>query len=323
MMRMLIGLVLAAMTAIAPLAAASAGEAGTCPVERITAGLDQLSATGKMPEDVRVLLNDPAVQRIAPFRAFDNVYFVGICWVSAWLIVDPAGDILIDTLHEPHVDTLLSNIAAVGAKPADIRYVLITHGHFDHAGGAAHLKKVLPNARFVMTGKGWEEARDNAAAGSPSPWTMIAPDIVAKDGDRFRVGKTVVTAYETPGHTPGTASYVYRVHDGSKTYRAVTVGGLGLNAIKNVAQVEAYVASVKRLQAMADDTKTPITVSLTTHPPAAGMFAQADRLAARRPGETNPFVDPAALKAQLAALLKRGEARVAVEKEKAQAAGHK
>jgi metallo-beta-lactamase class B len=321
-MRRLIGFFIAAVIAAAPLAA-SASEAGQCPVPQITAGLEQLSATGKMPQDVRALLDDPAVQRIVPFRAFDNVYFVGICWVSAWLIVDPAGDILIDTLHEPHVDTLLANLAAVGAKPADIRYVLITHGHFDHAGGAAHLKTVLPKARFVMTRKGWQEARENAASASPSPWTMIAPDIIAKDGDRFRVGKTVVTAYETPGHTPGTASYVYRVRDGRKTYRAVTVGGLGLNAIKNVAQVEAYVASVQRLQRMANDKKTPITVSLTTHPPAAGMFAQADRLAARRPGDPNPFVDPTGFKAQLADLLKRGEARVVVEREKAKAAAAK
>jgi metallo-beta-lactamase class B len=322
MTRILLGLVLATALTAAPLAA-SAGEAGNCPVERITAGLEQLSATGKMPDDVRALINDPAIQRIAPFRAFDNVYFVGICWVSSWLIVDPAGDILIDTLHEPHVDTLLANIAAVGAKPADIRYVLITHGHFDHAGGAAHLKKVLPNARFVMTRKGWQEARENAAAGSPAPWTMLAPEIVAKDGDRFTVGKTVVTAYETPGHTFGTASYAYRVRDGGKSYRAVTVGGLGLNAIKNVAQVEAYVHSVKRLQGMANDKKNPVTVSLTTHPPAAGMFVQADRLAARTPGEIDPFVDPAGLKAQLAELLKRGEARLAVEREKAKAASAK
>ncbi|HTP84002.1 MAG TPA: hypothetical protein VMQ11_13715 [Alphaproteobacteria bacterium] len=148
---------------------------------------------------------------------------------------------------------------------------------------------------------------------------MIAPDITAKDGERFKVGKTVVTAYETPGHTPGTASYVYRVRDGRNTYRVVTVGGLGLNAIKNVAQVEAYVASIHRLQAMANDTKNPITVSLTTHP-AAGMFGQADRLAARRPGETNPFVDPAGFKTQLSELLKRGQDRVVVEKEKAKAA---
>ncbi len=299
--------------------AARAGAAGSCPVQRITAGLDEFGITGRMPPDVRGMLGDVALQRVKPFRAFDNVYFVGICWVSAWLIVDPAGDILIDTLHEPHVDTLLANIKAVGAKPEDIRYVLITHGHFDHAGGAAHLKPLLPNARFVMTRQGWDEAIAAANAGSPSPWTMIAPDIVASDGATITVGKTSVTVYETPGHTFGTASYAYDVRDGGKTYHAITVGGLGLNAIKNLAQVEAYVSSVKRIQGMVDDKRHPITVSLTTHPPAAGMFAQADQLAARKQGQPNPFVDPIALKKQLAQLLKNGEARVAVEKQKAEA----
>jgi metallo-beta-lactamase class B len=305
-----------ALLAAAP-SAARAGAAGDCKLSEISAGLDELGATGRMPPAVGKLISDPAAQRVPPFRAFDNVYFVGVCWVSAWLIVDPAGDILIDTLHEPHVDTLIANIAAVGAKLADIRYVLITHGHFDHAGGAVHLKPLLPNARFVMTRTGWDEAIANAKAGSPAPWPMIAPDIVAKDGDTISVGRTSVTVYETPGHTFGTASYGYDVTDGGKTYRAITVGGLGLNAIKNVAQVEAYVASVKRLQAMAADPANPITVSLTTHPPAAGMFPLADRLAERKPGDPNPFVDQPALQAQLAQLLKSGEERLALEQAKA------
>jgi metallo-beta-lactamase class B len=314
-MRVLAGIA-AALLAAAPLAA-RAGAAGDCPLAQLTAALEEFGVTGKMAPDIRASLVDPVAQRVPPFKAFDNVDFVGVCWVSAWLISDPVGDILIDTLHEPHVDTLIANLAAVGAKLADIRYVLITHGHFDHAGGAAHLKPLLPNARFVMTRQGWDEAIANAAAGSPTPWTMIAPDIVAKDGDRITVGRTVVTVYETPGHTFGTASYGYAVWDGGKPYRAITVGGLGLNAIKNVAQVEAYVASVKRLQAMVAESEDPIMVSLTTHPPAAGMFPIADQLAARQPGAPNPFVDRAGFQAQLALLRKNGEARLTVETAKA------
>lgn len=317
MRRWLIMVAMGGALAAALPAGARAGAAGDCPLARLSAGLDEFGITGRMPPDVRAALADPVAQRVAPFKAFDNVYFVGVCWVSAWLIVDPAGDVLIDTLHEPHVDTLLANLAAVGAKPADIRYVMITHGHYDHAGGAAHLKPLLPNARFVMTRTGWDEAIESAKASASPPWTMIAPDIVAKDGDTFTVGATVLTVYETPGHTFGTASFGYAVRDGGHTYRAITVGGLGLNAIKNVAQVEAYVASVKRLQAMTADGADPVMASLTTHPPAAGMFAQADRLAARAPGTPNPFVDRAAFQHQLAQLLKNGEARLAVETQKA------
>ena len=307
----------AAVLLVAPVAA-QAGAAGNCPLAQLTAELSEFAITGKMPPDLRKSMLDPVAQRVSPFKAFDNVYFVGICFVSAWLITDPAGDILIDTLYEPHVDTLAANIAAVGAKLADIRYVLITHGHIDHAAGAARLKPLLPNARFVMTQKGWDEAIENAASSAARlrPWTMIAPDIVAKEGDKITVGQTVVTVYETPGHTLGSASYGYTVRDGGNAYRAVTVGGLGLNAIKNVAQVEAYVASVERLRAMAADLKDPISVSLTVHPPVAGMFPMADKLAARKAGEPNPFVDRASFQAQLAQLLKNSEERLAIEKAK-------
>jgi metallo-beta-lactamase class B len=314
--RLLIGIVAAALVAAAP--AARAGSAGACPLAELTAGLDEFGITGHMPPAVSAALMDPVAQRVPTFKAFDNVYFVGVCWVSAWLIVDPAGDILIDTLHEPHVDTLLANLAAVGAKLGDIRYVMITHGHFDHAGGAARLKPLLPNARFVMTRRGWDEAIANAQTSASRPWTMIEPDVVAADGDKLTVGNTVVTVYETPGHTFGTASFGYQVRDRGKSYRAITVGGLGLNAIKSVEQVAAYVSSIKRLQAMAAaDAEDPVMVSLTTHPPAAGMFPQADALAARSDGAPNPFVDPAGFRTQLAQLLKNGEARLTTERAKA------
>ena len=94
-------------------------------------------------------------QYIEPWKAFDNVYFVGVCWVSAWVIRTNDGVVLIDTLHEPHVDQLIANLQKVGVDFADIKYVLMTHGHFDHVGGAAKLKPLLPNAKFAMTKTGW------------------------------------------------------------------------------------------------------------------------------------------------------------------------
>mgnify|MGYP003694333389 CR=1 FL=1 len=66
-------------------------------------------------------------QRIVPFKAFDDAWFVGVCWVSAWLLPTPQGHFLIDTLHEPHAAELLDNIRKGGFDPQDIRYVLITH----------------------------------------------------------------------------------------------------------------------------------------------------------------------------------------------------
>ena len=89
-----------------------------------------------MPADLGRWLGDAKAQYIEPYQAFDNVHYVGVCWVSAWLVKTSAGVVLIDTLHEPFADQLIENIKKVGVDPADIKYVLMTHGHFDHVGGA-------------------------------------------------------------------------------------------------------------------------------------------------------------------------------------------
>src|SRR5258705_13393180 len=131
-------------------APATADVPSGCATKDVVAAFGDFLRTGKMPPDTARWLYDKKAQYIEPWKAFDNVYFVGICWVSAWLITSPRGHILIDTLYEPFTDTLLDNIRKVGADPKDIKVVLMTHGHFDHAAGAAKLKPLLPSARFVM-----------------------------------------------------------------------------------------------------------------------------------------------------------------------------
>ena len=94
----------------------------------------RFAATHRMPEALNRWLTDPAIQCIKPYKVFDNVWNVGLKWVSAYLIDTGEGWVLIDTTHEPFVDHLIENIAAVGVALDDIRYVLMTHGHFDHVG---------------------------------------------------------------------------------------------------------------------------------------------------------------------------------------------
>ena len=189
----------------------------TCESAPIAAQFAVFGDTGRMPLELVGFLQDPALQKVEPYKAFDNVYYVGICWVSAWLITSPKGHVLIDTLYGPYTDQLLANIKSLGFDPKDIRQVLITHGHFDHAGGAAKLKSVL-NARFAMTEEGWREAAESAAlsAGRPNAWTMIERDQVLADGDTLRVGDIAVQTYVTPGHTMGTASFAFDAVDGAK-----------------------------------------------------------------------------------------------------------
>ena len=269
-----------------------------------------------MPPDLGRWLNDPQAQYIEPWKAFDNVYFVGVCWVSAWAIQTRDGVVLIDTLHEPHTDQLIANLRKVGINLADIKYVLMTHGHFDHVGGVSKLKPLLTNAKLVMTQTGWNEAMESARASesTPRPWSMIPPDVVVKDGDVIDLGGNSFKVLETPGHTLGTASYTYDVKDGASLYRAITIGGLGLNAVRDSKQVEDYIASIDRITQLERQPNQPVTVHLPTHPFSNGLMEARDRLAARKPGELNPLVDPDGFLKQLASLRRGAEQRLDVER---------
>jgi metallo-beta-lactamase class B len=289
-----------------------------CPSEPIADAFSAVGRTGTMPQPLRAWLVDVDAQRIAPFKPFDDAWFVGACWVSAWLLPTSQGLLLIDTLYEPLAAGLPSAIRAAGYDPADVRYVFVTHGHYDHAGGMVRFKRELKNARFVMTRKGWDEAiaSARASANTPGAWQMIAPDIVAKDGDAFTLGGRTVTVLETPGHTAGTASFVYDVHDGARAYRAVTVGGLGLNAIENARQVELYLESIERLRALAQGA-TRMQVHLTTHPFATGLMDERPALARHASGSAHPLVDAGAFMATLDALAKGARERLAIERARA------
>lgn len=170
--------------------AASAQESLTsrCESAPIAALFKVFGDTGRMPPDLGRFLQTASLQKIEPYKAFDNVHYVGICWVSAWLITSPKGHVLVDALYGPYTEPMLDNIRKLGFDPQDIRQVVMTHGHFDHAGGAATLKAALPRARFAMTAEGWREAAESASqsASRPDRWTMIDKDIVLTDGRCWR-----------------------------------------------------------------------------------------------------------------------------------------
>lgn len=275
-------------------------------------------STGRMPPDLGRFLQDAALQRIEPYRAFDNVHYVGICWVSAWLITSPQGHVLIDTLYGRFTDQLLQNIRTAGFDPKDIKLVLITHGHFDHAGGASRLKQEIPEARFAMTREGWREAAESAAqsASRSDAWTMIPPDIVLQDGQVLTGGGVSVQAFETPGHTMGTASFAFDAVDGPQRHRAFTVGGLGLNAIRGPEQVEAFIASVKRIRSLTEERTNPVTTHLTTHAFSNGLTESKELLKTRKAGDPHPLVDPRGFRQQLDELQAGAEKRLAEERAK-------
>lgn len=164
-------------------------------------------------------------------------------------------------------------------------------------GGAARLRPLAKNARFAMTAPGWEEAFRDAKG--PRGFAMLEkPDLVLRDREVVRSGDTEVTVLHTPGHTPGTASYLYDVRDGDKTRRAVTIGGLGLNAICDAAQLDAYIASMERL---ASD-EFAVTTDMTAHPFSIGLTERIPEIVAHRPGTVHPLADREAYLGRLRAM---------------------
>lgn len=289
-----------------------------CPSGPILGRFQEFGRTGSMPPDLGAWLNTPEAQIQEVWSPFDNVEYVGICWVSAWLVHTDDGSVLIDTLYGPYTRLLIDNIAKTGTDLADIKYVLLTHGHRDHVGGAATLKPMLPNATFVMTQTGWEEAVSSSegSQGGPRAWDMIETEMVVASGDTITLGGNSFTVLETPGHTWGTASYTYDVQDAGETYRAITIGGLGLNAIEGPSQVEAFIESLDLIRATAKHDASRIDVHLTTHGFSNGLEEDRLALAQRAAGEPNVMVDPEGLLDQVAFLRAGAVDRLAIERNK-------
>lgn len=271
---------------------------------------DGADAAAAEPEAAN--LNDPVAQRVEPFRIFDNLHYVGIQWVSCYLLVTTDGLILIDALYGDHIDTALDGIRAMGHDPADLKYVLVTHGHFDHVGGAARLQETY-GARVGMTEADWELAE---APPSNPEWEIDVPvrDMVIADGDTLELGDTELRFYVTPGHTEGVLSMEFPVRDDGEEHRAFLFGGVGLN-FEGVHRTNLYLDSVARIQRLAVDEGNPIDVNLSNHASMGRIFERAEALASRADGDRHPFVDPEGYVAWLAELQKNAEEKLVVERE--------
>ena len=213
-------------------------------------------------------------QMVEPFKIFDNLYYIGMDWVSAYLLTTSDGLIMLDSLYGAFANEAIENVRKLGFDPDDIRYVIATHGHGDHAGGVGTVQS--------QTG-----ARIGMAAGD---WAMLGgtpEDIVIDDGDSITLGDTTLQFYLTPGHTLGVVSIEFGVRDGDESYKAFMFGGMGLN-FSGVDRTEMYLNSVGRVRAMEG-----IEVNLTNHPGPAKIFERAALLEDRAAGVPHPFVAPA------------------------------
>ncbi len=124
------------------------------------------------------------IQKIEPFKVFDNLYYVGPCYVSVWLLTTPQGHILFDSTQEPFIDDVIANIEKVGINLRDIKYIVLSHGHLDHVGGAKRIQERDRRARR-RGGRGLDD--DGSAPGQvEQPRHQAECDAEARHGGEGR-----------------------------------------------------------------------------------------------------------------------------------------
>jgi metallo-beta-lactamase class B len=246
-----------------------------------------------------------------PTHVFGNVHMVGTCGITALLITTPDGHFLIDGATNEAAEGIAANIRKLGFDPKDVRYLLATHEHLDHAGGLARLKQIT-GAKFATR----EAARLGMETGLPlaeDPQHGIHPafpgikaDQIIADGETLQIGKQKITVIATPGHTPGGTSYSWKSCEGSLCRTIVYADSL--NAVSGdtyrFTDHPEYVATLRSSMARIEAIKD-CDIMISPHPFQSEFF---ERLAGAK-----PLIDAGRCKQYVAAARERLDGRLAKE----------
>jgi metallo-beta-lactamase class B len=216
-----------------------------------------------------------------PMKVFDNLYFVGMKDVSAWAVNTTDGIIVLDALYDYSVDDEIADgLRKVGLDPANIKYVVVSHGHGDHSAGAKYLQDRF-KAHVVLSAADWD-LLDRGRGPKPSR------DQVAADGEKLTLGDTTITMYVTPGHTPGTLSYLIPVKDRGTPHLVAEWGGTAFNFPRTAENFRVYAASAERFGDIA--TKAGADAIISNHSTYDSSAQKLRALANRGPSDKNPYV---------------------------------
>jgi metallo-beta-lactamase class B len=283
-------------------------------------GLVTLVAAALLPAATTLMAQNQSQQRLEwnqpqkPFKVFGNTYWVGTRGLGAVLITSDRGHILIDGALPESVPQIRDHIRELGFKLEDVRLLLNSHVHYDHAGGLGELQK-LTGARAAASADA-AKVFASGESGPDDPQYGILPPIdrlknvdVVRQGQIVKVGSLMVMARMTPGHTPGGTSWSWKSCEGARCVDVVYADSLNpvsVDGFKYTTSplLKAFETAYARLETMRCD------ILLTPHPAFARVF---ERLAAREKGNADAFIDPGACKAYVAAGRKNLAARVATE----------
>jgi metallo-beta-lactamase class B len=219
-----------------------------------------------------------------PAKVADNLYFLGTKIHSAWAIVGNQGIIIIEALFDYAAnDEIVGGLKKLGLDKNQVKYVILSHAHADHDGGAKLLQDEIPGVHLIYGAEDWEavDKSTNHAGGKPKH------DMVGTDGMKVSVGDASVQIVTMPGHTPGTLSYLFEVRDNGKPLRVAYVGGTAIPFDASAAYYDGYIASSKKMAKAAADYGA--TALMSNHSEFDNAFFKAHSAASRQPGEANPF----------------------------------
>jgi metallo-beta-lactamase class B len=233
--------------------------------------------------------NNFSAPPLRPVRLFDNVYAAGNSETVVYAITTSSGIVLIDSGSAAEVETVLvPGLVELGLDPADVKLVLLGHGHSDHYGGASYFQSRF-GARVGTTEADWATIAQAAAQGRGADATAPERDLVVREGEPIVLGDMQVLPVEIPGHTPGALGFIFPVLDGGTRHVAGLFGGTVLaTAYTPAPGLSQYIDSIAHFLEIA--VEQGVDVELQNHPIFDDTPGRLAALAARGPGDPHPFV---------------------------------
>lgn len=243
------------------------------------------------PADAGVM--DGWNDRAPPRRIFGNTWYVGTCGIGSILIAGKQGLVLIDGATAPAGPAIAANIEALGFKLTDIKFILNTHEHGDHAGGLAYLQRatgapVLARAPAAATLERGASDRDDPQFGTLDAFPPVANVHPLADDQTVRLGDLALTAHATPGHAPGSTSWTWRSCEGARCLDIAYADSLSAISDKQYRYGDHPDYSAAFRRSIDTVAALPCDILLTPHPLASDLFARMDGKA--------PLIDPDACK---------------------------
>jgi metallo-beta-lactamase class B len=231
---------------------------------------------------------------VKPYRIIGNIWYVGATGVASFLITTPDGHVLLDSGFSETVPQIRENVERLGFKLTDIKILINSHAHYDHAGGLAELKE-LTGAKLMATEADAalleRGGKDDFQWGDKYAYKPVKADRLLRDGDHVELGEARLTALLTPGHTKGSTTWTMKVNEEGRQYDVVFATSVSAPGYK--------LANNDKYPNIADDYRRTFQI-LKSLPcdvffaPHGWSFSMEDKMARMEKGtKPNPFIDPA------------------------------